>query len=118
MLDRAEVNVVSGAADVQQSVDPAPHPGRCAVAGVSHLLVPGTIHAGIIEELLLLKLPLGVAKDLHCDHLQALLAESDMNVTMLQRPSDDIFGHMVQYGAIWDPLPPEMGAPACFEIYF
>ena len=58
MLDRAEVNVVSGAADVQQCIDPAPHPGRGAVAGVSHLLVPGTIHAGIIEELLLLKLPL------------------------------------------------------------
>ena len=58
MLDGEEVNVVSAADDIQHSVDPALHSGRAAVTGLGGLLMPGTVHIRIIEELLLLKLPL------------------------------------------------------------
>ena len=58
VLERKEVDVVSVAADVQHGVDPTLHSGGGAVGGVGVLLVPGTAHGGVIEELLLLKLPL------------------------------------------------------------
>ena len=58
MGDREEVDVVSVTTDIQQCVDITPHSSGAAVTGIRHLVVPGTIHAWIIEKLLLLKLPL------------------------------------------------------------
>ena len=65
MLDREEVNVVSLAAGIQHRVDPALDSGRATVAGVCGLLVPGTVHIRIVEELLLLKLSLSHRLKLH-----------------------------------------------------
>ena len=53
-----KLNLVSVAGDIQHGVDPGPDLGRGAERGLCHLLVPGTVHAGLVEELLLLQLPL------------------------------------------------------------